>query len=248
MAGRLSSGLRALARRRAYLAAMAAALMVLLAGLLVLLSLAALWAWVMPAEWGIGSWGLVLALVLWLPFAAATLGFLSIGVRTYTLATSGPPPSSPAGVAGGLTGLGVSVLGSRLRRRRGPMGWLTDPWGSAAAEGLARTVPEGHPLAPLLAMAEEQQRNPPARGVGLLVLGIIAAGIGAWWLVAQSLPGIASLLLAPLFLLVLFAAVLGAALRGVLRGAWDRYLMDRMAAQAEAAAYAQRFGTYEPRP
>jgi hypothetical protein len=248
MAGRLGAGIRALAGRKAYLAAMAAAGLALLGSLLFVLGLALLWAWLLPAAWGIGSWGIPLALVFWVPFALTVLGFLTVGVRAYTLATTGPPPRTPAGVAGGLTGLGVSVLGPRLaKQRRGPFAWVTDPFGRAQVEGLAHDVPPGHPLAPLLAMAQEQQRNPPARGIGSLALAIVALAAGAWWFLAQSEPALATLLLAPLLVLPVAVAVLAAGLRGVLLGAWDRFLMDRMAATAEQASYAQGFRPYEPR-
>lgn len=246
--GRITSAMRVLARKRAYLAAMAAAGLALLAGLLFTLTLAAAWAWAAPDPWGVDVIGPVLALVFWLPFAGLVLTLLQLGVRTYTLATSGPPPRTPAGMAGGMTGLGLSVLGGRMAKRRGPLGWLTDPWGTAAAEGLSRAVPPGHPMEPLVKMAAESQRRPPARGVGTLALVLALVPLAGWFLLQPAEPALASLALAPVLLLPLLAAVLAAALRGVLKGAWDRYLMDAMAARAEQAAYAPSFKGYEPRP
>lgn len=248
---RLSAAVRVLARRRAYLAAMAAAGLVLTGSLVVLMAFAGLWAWALPDAWGLDVVGPVVALLLWLPLLAAALSFLSLGVRTYTLWTSGPPPTTPAQMVGGLGGLGVHLLGRRLRARRGVLGWITDPWGAAAATVLSRTLPPEHPMAALLQAAGLEPRRPPTRGAGWLALGVALTGLAAWLVADQLSPALGSLLLAPFLLMVAASLLLGAAVKGVLAGAWDRYLMDRLGEGAEATfqgfAGPARGPTYGPR-
>lgn len=253
---RHTAALRVLARRRAYLGAMAAAGLVLSGALVMLFAFAAFWAAVLPDAWALDGATLVVAALLYLPFSIVVLSFLTTGIRAYTVFSSGPPPRTPMGMAGGMAGLGLYHMGRRLRARRGILGWVTDPWGAAASKVMQHTLPPTHPLASLLEVAGIEPRKSPTRGAGWLALAVALTGV-AIVLAAQQLdPALGSLLIAPMIVLLPLAGVLGASVKGVLGGAWDRYLMDKMAAQAEEAFGALGTGPstgaasfrYEPRP
>jgi hypothetical protein len=175
-----------------------------------------------------------IALLLWLSLASVTLAILGTGVRAYTVFTSGPPPGSPMGMVGGVAGLGLFLAGRRLRARRGLLGWLRDPWGAAASTVVRRAIPPDHPMAALLQVAGLEPRRPPTRGAGLLALGLMLTVVAVWFAIGQWDASWGAFLLGPMLLILPWFAVLGAAVKGVLAGAWDRYLLDKMAFQTEA--------------
>lgn len=211
---RVSSALRALARRRAYLGAIAAAGMLLQLVLVTLLGLAALVVRLLPAEWGAGPVVVTLAVVAFLPVLALVLLFLRLSVRAYTFYAAGPPPPGAASV--------------RVQRGPGPMQvrlfrMLADP--AAAAQG----PPVG------VGLTLPSTKGKPTRGGGALGWGLVLGGIAAWRAVAMLAPGLGTLVLAVLVVWVPIALLLGAAVKGVLAGAWDRFVAERMAAEAQGA-------------
>jgi hypothetical protein len=232
---RLPAALRVLARRRAFLAPVAATALLLEVVLAVELGIVALAAQAAPAGWPVASVGAFVVLVVFLPLLALALGFLSAGMRALVLFLAGPTPSTPAGLAGAFGGLLVFLVGRRLRARRGVLGWLADPLGAAAGMAVQRALPPDHPLAALLEMAGMQPRRRPTRGAGWLALGLVLGGIVLWQLAALASPGLGWAVFACVVAGIPIVGALAAATKGILAGAWDRVVMDRVAADAQGA-------------
>ncbi|MCA1812342.1 MAG: hypothetical protein LC624_00135 [Halobacteriales archaeon] len=227
-APRLRPALRVLARRRAYLAALGAAWLALTLVLALVLGVVLLVARLLPAEWPAAQVGLLVAALVYAPILALACSWLAAGIRGITLFTA-VSDQRGAGLVGGLGGLGLFLLARRFRVRRSVLTWLTDPMGSAAGYAASRVLPLGNPLEALAEMEGLDPPRNPARGAGWLTLGVWAAGLAAYVLAGLGpapLESVVALLLVPL---IPFGAVLGAGVRGVLAGAWDRYLLERTA-------------------
>ena len=232
---RLTAALRVLARRRAYLGAMAGAGLLLTFAAVLLAVFAGAVAALTPPAWGLGVAAAAVGLVMFLGLWVLVLGFLRTAVRAYTVFAAGPMPTSSAGIVGGTAGLGLFLLARRLRARRGILSWIVDPYGSAARVAVNKVLPPEHPLQALLQVAGLEPRRPPTRGVGLMSLGLVLTGAAVALIATVANPGLGSLVVALLAPFVVLAGVLHAGTKGVLEGAWDRYLMDQMAQQADEA-------------
>jgi hypothetical protein len=245
MVARIRPAIRALARRRAYLLAMAGAGVALSLMLVVVMAVTALLLAVLPDAWPAGPLVVALAALAYLPLAAMALSLLSAGVRAFTVFAAEPMPSTPGGLVVLAVGLAVFFLGRRLRARRGVLGWLADPFGAAARIVLSRALPADHPLMALLQVAGIEPRRRPTRGAGLLALGVSLVALAVAVAAASVAPTLGPAALASWVGVTLWAAVLGAGVKGVLGGAWDRELMDRMASQTRATigSVARAMGT-----
>lgn len=230
---RIPSACRLLTRRKLYLAALAGSAMTLTLLLVLLLAFVWLALALLPASWPVAAVGLVTVAFTFVILSSVALAFVGAGLRAYTALAARPLPATPAGLVGGIAGLGLFFLGRRLRARRGLVGWATDPMGSAAGAMARRALPPEHPLVALLEIAGLQSGKLPTRGVGSLVAGVLLVGflLTGIAFVISPVAGVVALALA--VAAVPFAWTLGAALRGLLDGAWDRVLMDQAAVQAE---------------
>lgn len=220
--GRLGAAMRALARRRAYLAAVAAAGMLLVGVLVALLAFVALFVAALPEAWPVAPVGLTLALVLYMPVLGLALAFLAVAVCAVTRLD--PPRPAQPGEPGLVT----------LREPRGGrlLGWRSMVEMQRQGAGTPAPLPPDHPLAAEWRAARGKAR-PPTRGARRLFLALLLAGIAAWQAAARWSPwGPAAF--AVLMVFVVLAAALAAAVKGLLAGAWDRFLVERLAAEAAA--------------